>query len=239
MKLLDVIKKIFRKINIDIGFYPSDPSLRKRLQLIKQYQVSTLIDVGANSGQFALEMRGFGFTGKILSFEPQKKVYSLLEQNAKKDLNWKTFNYALGDFDGTSKINIAQNSYSSSLLDMLPAHLSAAPQSKFISEETIVVKKLDTVLPDLINREEKVFLKIDTQGFEKNIINGARNVLNRVVGMHVEMSLVPLYRGDTSFEEMNAFLNTLGFYLCSIEMEFDDPKTKKLLQIDGIYFKMN
>jgi hypothetical protein len=53
------------------------------------------------------------------------------------------------------------------------------------------------------------------------------------------MSLVPLYKGVTSFEEMNAFLNTLGFYLCSIEMEFDDPKTKKLLQVDGVYFKMN
>lgn len=208
------------------------------MYLLKKYSISSILDIGANSGQFSRDLRELGFYGKIYSFEPQTAVFNILKENSKKDKNWIVNNYAIGNFDGKSEINISKNTFSSSLLEMMPEHLLSAPQSKYIGKEEIEVKRLDTVFPEIITgTKENVFLKIDTQGFEKQVLEGAQESLKQVSGIHLEMSLVPLYKGDTSFENMNSYLNSLGYHLCSIEMEFDNPDTHKLLQIDGIYYK--
>ena len=81
---------------------------------LKKNNVSTLLDVGANTGYWAKEVRDSGFTGRIVSFEPQSKAYQQLQQMARDDNNWEVFHYALGDEDNNEQINISENSVSSS-----------------------------------------------------------------------------------------------------------------------------
>ncbi len=83
-----------------------------------------------NIGQYAKLLREFGYSGRIVSFEPLSSAYSQLKAVSKKDPLWEIApQAAIGNQEGEIIINIAGNSYSSSALPMLDAHLESAPES--------------------------------------------------------------------------------------------------------------
>lgn len=121
---------------------------------------------------------------------------------------------------------------------MLPSHLNAAPNSAYCGSEDIKVKKLDTILGNYADSNSTIFLKIDTQGYEKNVLEGAKNSLDKIIGIQVEMSLVELYQGEMLYYETINYLRERGFKLCLIENEFYNPSNNELLQINGVFFKV-
>ena len=207
------------------------------MHLLATNRVDLVLDVGANAGQYGRRLRDAGYRGRIVSFEPLVEAYGKLERETKRDPFWQTRNFGLGDFDGTTDINVSANSYSSSILQMLPRHLESAPASKYVRRETISVHKLDTVIDGITAGGEVIFLKIDTQGYEKRVLAGGANNLSRIVGAQLELSLVPLYAGDALLDEMLKQMEDLGFLLMSLEPEFFDPGTGQLLQMDGVFFR--
>ena len=235
--MIQLIKKILRSMGCDIVRYqPSAQPRDHRKQLYQQHAVNVVLDVGANTGQYAAELRrNMGYTGKLVSFEPVRASFDKLEQDAEHDAQWQTRHCALGDEDGEAEINVAGNSVSSSIRDMLPNHMEAAPESEFVGKENIQVKKLDTVFDEFCQAGDVVYLKIDTQGFEKQVIDGAKESLPKIKLLEVEMSLSPLYDGELPMHEMHEFLHGLGYSLVSLEPGFTDPKTGKMMQVDGIF----
>ena len=145
----------------------------------------------------------------------------------------------MGKSDETSIINIAGNYTSSSLLEMNKLHTDIKPLSKYIGKEKINVKKLDSIIFEYIDKSEEIYLKIDTQGYEKQVLQGAENTLNFIRVIQLEISLVELYQGSALIYEMIPFLESKGFFLCSIERGFDDKKTGRLLQVDGIFIRID
>jgi len=212
-------------------------SLERRIKTLNAFGINTLFDIGANSGQYAKEMRKLGYAGKIISFEPLETAYAALAQSASEDENWDAKNFALGHEDTKSVINIAGNSWSSSILTMLPKHEENAPESKYVGQQEIEVKTLDSIYNSLVTPGSKVMLKIDTQGFEKNVIDGGVNSLKDVIIIQLEMSLVPLYSDEMLFMDMINYLDERGFMLFSIEEGFASPETGQLLQADGIFVR--
>ena len=176
-----------------------------------------------------------GYSKKIISFEPLTNAFMELNTNSLKDDNWLANNYAIGNEDAKSVINIAGNSLSSSILNMLPSHIESEQLSKYIAQEEIEVKKLDSVFNSFCKKDEKVMVKIDTQGFEKNVIDGATKSLMNIKIIQLEMSIVPLYENEMLFIEMINYLDNKGFQLFSLENVFSDPTTGQLLQVDGIF----
>jgi len=175
-------------------FQPTCPPIAKRNRFFEIYAIDTVLDVGANTGQFASELRNdMGYGGNIFSFEPLSTAYKTLETRARNDPRWQTIHHARGDKDETREINVAANSESSSLLAMLPSHLKSAPQSESIGKETIRIRTLDGVFPALCPDARSIYLKKDTQGFEKNVPLGARESLARIDTVQMELSLVPLH----------------------------------------------
>jgi FkbM family methyltransferase len=207
------------------------------VKLLDTFKINTFIDVGANTGQTGKSLRDNSFDGTILSFEPTSKAFSVLEKNAKKYSDWKTFNYALGDRDGDIKINVSQNLQSSSILPMLPIHSNADPATKYISNEKTKIFKLDTIWPKFIKKKGRVFLKLDTQGYEDKILKGAKKSIKNIDGIQLEMSLVPLYRGEKTYKEMLKKLDAQGLQLYQLYPGFTDPSSGRLLQLDGVFFK--
>jgi FkbM family methyltransferase len=181
--------------------------------------------------------RKLGFKGKILSFEPILSEFNKLSKNSKKDKNWKIYNLAIGSREEKSTINISRNSYSSSMLEILESHTSCSPDSRFIKKEAINVTTIDKLFGDLVNKNDVVFLKIDVQGAEKDVIQGAEESLKRIKGIQIEMSLEELYKDESLFLEMVMRLKNLGFNLYSLENGFFNASTGKLLQVDGIFFR--
>lgn len=232
-------RKFLWKVGYDISmFTPASHPLARRKQLFESYRIDTVLDIGANSGQFAQQMRSdLGFTHRIVSFEPLSTAFELLKANAKDDPDWEVFNYAIGDTEEERDINISANSYSSSLLNMLPSHLKSAPDSKYIGKETIAIKTLDSLFGDLCKTAKNVYMKIDTQGFEGKVLKGAENSLPHIDTVQMEMSLVPLYDGELLFNETWILMVKKGYTLIAIENGFSDPASGQLLQVDGIFHR--
>ncbi|MFL6466694.1 MAG: FkbM family methyltransferase [Pyrinomonadaceae bacterium] len=233
------IRKLIRKTGFDVSrFVPGSNAVARKHRLISQFNIDLLLDVGANTGQFVEEMRrDLGYSGRVVSFEPLPNVFAELNKNAKGDLLWETRNCALGDAGGTAVINVAGNSVSSSLLEMKETHLNAAPSSKYIDSVKIEVCTLDSIFESLHQGEKEIFLKIDTQGFESRVLNGAEMSLPLINTVQLEMSVVPVYESEVLFIDLYSRMTRLGYYLISIAEVFWDDRTGELLQIDGLFRK--
>ena len=145
---------------------------------------------------------------------------------------------AVGSENGEVEINIAGNSASSSLLPMLDSHLSAAPHTAYIGKETVPLVTLDSIAPNYIAKFQNPFLKIDTQGFEWAVLNGAKNVLPNMRGVLLELSMIPLYEDQHLWREVLERLEREGFVLWAMQPEFIDPNDGRTLQMNGIFFKL-
>ncbi|WP_166564749.1 FkbM family methyltransferase [Emticicia sp. CRIBPO] len=206
--------------------------------LLEKYEINLLLDIGANVGDYANTIRSLGYNGDIYSFEPLKDAFEKLKKRSGHDDQWKVFNIAIGDFDGKSEINVASNSESSSILDMSPNHLKSAPQSVYTRREEIIIKKLDTLFEEkVLDIQRNIFLKVDTQGFEKRVLEGGLNSMSSIKGIQLEMSLIELYEDEPLMVEMINYLSDLGYRLCFLEPVFSDPNTSQLLQVDGVFYK--
>jgi len=219
----------------------NNPNTSAELRLAKMLvaeQVDLVIDVGANSGQYARSLRSAGYGHRVLSFEPLSSAHAVLEAAARRDNNWAVAErMAIGDHDGAVTINVAGNSASSSILDMLDSHLRAAPYSVYVGTEEVPVRKLDSVRHSFLHESTRPFLKIDTQGYESRVLKGAAGLLPRVKGVQVELSLRPLYDGQVLWRGVIDLLEASGFELWSLVPEFLDPDTGRMLQCDGIFFR--
>lgn len=209
----------------------------RRIKLLKNFNIDVVIDVGANIGQYGSELRNIGYTGKIISFEPTSGAFLKLNKRALKDSLWDVYNLSLGERDGTSSINISKNSVSSSILKNLPQLTESAPDATYINKETIIIKKLDSLFDDLEIKNKNIYLKIDTQGYENMVLEGAKESLEHISGIQIEMALIPSYEGSLTFEEMSDKLKNLGFKLTTIESGHYNKKTGELIEVDGVFFK--
>jgi len=238
--LKKTIKKLSRSLGIDLKRYNVQTSEAAKMQrLLAYHNIDLVFDIGANIGQYAKSLRELGYSGRIVSFEPLSSAYSQLKAVSKKDPLWEIApQTAIGNQEGEIIINIAGNSQSSSALPMLDAHLESAPESAYSGSETVKLSRLDTLAKDYIKSETKsIFLKIDVQGLEKQVIEGATAILPLVKGIKLELSLVPLYEGQVLFKEMIDIIEKLGYELYGIEPGFTAEKTGRMLQMDGIFFK--
>ena len=219
-------------------FRPESHPIARRRSLLRSLRIDVVLDVGANAGQHAKHLRSdLGFEGRICSFEPLSVPFRRLQSRAAQDPKWETFNFALGDIDGTATINLAANSESSSMLEMLPLHVEAAPESKFVGTEDIEVRTLDAIFDDLCYPGEGVCLKIDTQGFEGRVLQGADRSLSKIDTVQVEMSLTPLYSNELTFGELYQLLLGKGYAMVGLEPGFTNPQTGQLLQADAIFHR--
>ena len=208
------------------------------ISMLRTHNVNLIFDVGANAGQFGVLLREIGFDGKIVSFEPLSDARESLQNISRNDPLWQiALQTAIGEENGEIEIQIAGNSQSSSVLDMLDTHVRAAPDSKYIGKEKVALRKLDSIAPDYMDSNSIAFIKIDTQGYETQVMNGAKKLMSQIVGLQVEISLVPLYKGQCLFDEMLKKLKNDGFELWSISSVFSDPNTAQLLQVDATFFR--
>ncbi len=230
------LRKSIRK---RLGFLGIDNApIKHHPSALAYFNCDLLLDVGANIGQYALETRRQGYSGKIVSFEPLSSAHSTLKHNARADDRWLVHERcAVGEKPGKMEINISQNSYSSSMLPMLPSHSDAAPQSLYVGNELTEVITLDSVFSHYRSEKEKVFLKIDTQGYEKQVLDGTSKCMQYIDVVQLELSLVPLYDTQELYEYFFSRFKNMGFELWSLFPEFINPDTGQLLQFDAIFVR--
>jgi FkbM family methyltransferase len=208
----------------------------RRQRMFEAHDVDLVLDVGAADGGYGRQVRQFGYRGRIVSFEPLPSAFGRLSEATARDPLWTARNHALGDEPGQAIINVASNSTSSSLLPMLEAHRAAEPRVGYVGTETIQVERLDEVAGEIAGPDDRVFLKLDTQGFERQVLAGGAETLARCVGLQLEMSFVPLYDGGMLVHEAMTLAYDAGFHLTVVEQGWAAP-TGQMLQADGIFFR--
>jgi FkbM family methyltransferase len=236
-RLLELTKRLFHSVGLEIGLLSSGGRARF-IQLLKALDINCVLDVGANNGKYAMQLRSMGYMHRIVSFEPLNDEFQQLTKFAQRDGNWDCFNFALGDEVGQLELNVSGNSYSSSFLQILDRHTTADPRSVYVRTQTAEIKTLDSIFEDICSNDDRILLKIDTQGFEKHVIDGASKSLCKINLLQLESSIQKLYEGEMLVEDMISYVKKRNFSLVSIEPGFCDASTGELLQADLI-FKRN
>lgn len=235
------IKALIHAAGFDLHrFTPASNPTFQLLKALSHFEIDLVLDVGANVGQFASELRSIGYKDIIVSFEPLSAAHKALSNAAGSDPKWRVHQRsAIGDYDGEIEINIASNSVSSSVLPMMEIHSSAVEDLAYVGVESVPIRRLDSVAPAYLAKSRRPFLKIDTQGFEWQVLNGAVAILPKIHGILCELSLVTLYEGQRLWLDMIQRLESEDFRLWSLQKGFTDQNDGRTLQVDAIFFKEN
>jgi FkbM family methyltransferase len=196
------------------------------------------LDVGANSGQFACKLRLAGYNGRIVSFEPVDGPYRELTKFAKRDDQWCTAQMALGDRTENTTIHVSSASTMSSLLPQTSFCREKHPEAKCVADQVVSVKRLDEVFHDYVGVGDQVLLKIDTQGFERAVLDGASAVIAHIRGIYLEVSFKALYEGEATVAEMIERLSRDGFTLVLLEPLSNVLESLELTQADALFLRL-
>jgi FkbM family methyltransferase len=239
MRLKHELRQLLWRFGVDVVPYPTHNPVARTAKLLGHHRIDCVIDVGANDGGFATAIRRLGYSGRIISFEPVQAPFEVLRHKAATDREWSVQQCAVGDSAGEVTVNISGDSVSSSVLPMLRTHTDAAPKSHPVGTQSVRQERLDRLVPELgLAQGSRVFLKVDVEGYERAVLDGATGLFadGAVNGLQLELSLVPLYEGGMSYREGLDRAESLGMTLMGLDPVFSDPNSGQLLQVDAVFF---
>lgn len=215
--------------------YPEVQALRR---FLAAFAVDCLFDVGANRGQYAMmARRDAGYKGLILSFEPNPDIFVPLARRAAGDPRWHVFNMALSDFDGAASFNIMAADQFSSLKRPSGAQDAIfADRNKVTKTVDMQCRRLDTLLPELVAQHgfARPFLKMDTQGHDLSVCEGAGDAIGRMLGVQTELGVRPIYEGGAGYRAMIDWLDARDF-APSAFFANNKGHFPLLVEMDGIF----
>ena len=203
-------------------------------RLLRELRINCVLDVGANAGQYAKTLRRHGFTGRIVSFEPVAEFFAELEAAAADDPDWLVRPCALGEEDAVTEINATPGKKMSSLL---PASEFGAGYSSALATPTaeqVTVRRLDGLLDEVtagIDRP-RLYLKLDTQGFDLPAFRGAGDRIREIRAMQSEVACIPLYDGMARLPEQLAAYESAGFEMAGMFPVTRHKRTRRVIEFD-------
>jgi FkbM family methyltransferase len=225
-----LIQSLVRKIGLDVRRVGDAVDTSAYLA---NRNIDIVLDVGANVGQFAGMIRRKGYKGRIISFEPVSAAFTTLRNVAKDDGNWEVQKLALGEAEGTNEINVSRNTQFSSIATLTRAAITFDPAAATVTKETISICTLDNICKNLAGN---IFLKIDTQGFEKQVLLGGARTLPGLKGILMELPIVHLYEGIWKLEDALKYMNLVGFVPAQISPVNYHPKDRmSLVEVDCLF----
>jgi FkbM family methyltransferase len=183
-------------------------------KILDELRINLVLDVGANTGQYASDLRALGYEGMICSFEPVERSFKRLEERFRSDPKWSGQRLALGDRAAEMTINVIPE------LTEMSSLLAPRGDRTGVEEETVQVARLDEMFAELAGgvSDPRVFLKMDTQGYDLAVFEGAAGCLDSVMGLESELSVRPLYEGMRSYTEALSTYEAAGFTLAHVSV---------------------
>jgi FkbM family methyltransferase len=211
-------------------------------ELFHRNQVGCVLDVGANTGQYVRFLREFvGYEGRVISFEPVSHCYQSLAPKADLDPNWDTKQLALGKENTKQQINVMKSDQFSSFLRPTHKYIEGLQDLNVIDHtEEITVRTLDDVLPELKVDEAAgtIYLKLDTQGFDMQVIAGAKNSLKSISALQTEVSVLNIYEDMPSLEHVIVEMRNLEFDLVGM-FPVNHDRNLRVIEYDAVFINRN
>lgn len=199
-------------------------------------KINCVIDVGANVGAYGAMLRKNGYQGRIVSLEPVSEVYQTLNETAAHDKSWLTMNVACGRRNETGTINVFDASVHSSLLPP-SENMRVNIESTYIERtEDVIIRRLDSLFEECVEgiADARVFLKIDTQGFDLEVVEGAGECMERISGVQSELSIIPLYEGMPDYMQALSRYRQLGFEPTGFFHILHSATSHHLIEFDAV-----
>lgn len=206
-------------------------------RLIKLYSPATVLDIGANTGQFASLARELIPGARIISFEPLRDCYEALLAQSLTLTPHEVFPYALGESDGVAIMEHNEFSPSSSLLSMELLHKEELPHTAKTVSEEIQLRRLDS-LTEAMSLVDPLFIKIDVQGYTAPVLRGGERTVRRANAIVAEISVQPLYHGEATFSEVYSILTSWGFEYRGNVDQWCSERDGRVLQCDCLFEKV-
>lgn len=231
---LILMEKTENEVNSTWEMYNYLRKLRLKT-ILEKYQINTVLDVGANEGQFAKELRNIDYKGRIISFEPISSTFEVLNQAAQSDPNWDVYKLALGRQTGEQKIYVADTSVFTSFLKSNSwCEQEFGKSSVGSREETVTVRRLDEMLNEILDDfdQARMYLKMDTQGYDLEVFSGLGSLCESIVALQTEMSVIPIYQNMPHLTESILFFENTGFELAGMYPVNLDRSTLRVIEFD-------
>lgn len=214
--------------------------VRHLSKLFETCEIDCVLDVGANTGQYyALLRDDIGFKGPIISFEPIAENVELLRHQAQHDANWHIYGYALGSSPGEMSFNVMADTALSSFRTPTTSRSGAHLRDNIIERiDKVRVETLDNVLPEIRERFQvgRFFLKMDTQGFDLEVVKGASKSMSDIVLLQTEASVIPIYDNMPDYKAVIGELEKTGYAISGM-FPVTPLGSLRLVEFDCVMFK--
>jgi FkbM family methyltransferase len=208
------------RAGMQLRHYPGAELLAANLRaVLDHYRINCVLDVGANSGGYGRLLRSVGYRGRVVSFEPVSATFEELQRRTARAAEWRALQLALGERNGVCSINVGRNSVFSSLLSPTSfSHDHFGAVSEVTHSEDVPMRRLEELMPECVDgiAEPRVFLKLDTQGYDLQVVEGCGTALRLVHAIQSELSVRPLYEGAPSYVESLDRLRIYGYELSGV-----------------------
>lgn len=228
------IKRAARRMGYEVRQYtPLRSYAAAREFLFAALGIEVVVDVGANEGQYGELLRGLGYSGHLISLEPVPEAFATLERAAAADGRWRALQLAAADVDGEIELRVTADSRSSSVL---ARNERFADRPGWAPRDVVAVpaRRLATLAPELLGSHERAHLKLDVQGYERQVLDGADGALARFDSLEIELSVAPLYDGQAQLVDLLPLLAERGFHPVSLEPILLDDRGR-LMELDGLF----
>lgn len=237
IQVTDFIKKIANGVGFEVVRLKNSP--KHSLLGLRSIPIKTIIDIGANHGQFAQWMTEELPSAKIYCFEPLPNPFEILKTWADKQNNRVVpLNWAIGDEAGqVSMFYHTEHSASSSLLPSTELTDQLYPFTKEQKEVKVDLLTLDDAMSKINDPlENEILIKMDVQGFEDRVIRGGSSTFGRAKVCILEVSIEELYEGQANFKELSFMLYELGFsYFGNLDQKYGDDG--RCISLDAVFRK--
>jgi FkbM family methyltransferase len=216
---MNVLKKLARQFGYDLRKHykvPTTTAEATMMNVINHYQIDLVLDVGANVGQFGKQLRKEGYEGELHSFEPVSNTFKQLEAACSSDPKWHCHQEALGATSGKMEINVMDSSDFSSFRTPSEFGKNRYKKLRVIGTEEINVSTVTEFLTRHNLTGSRTFLKMDTQGYDLDVLEGAEGALGNILAMQSEISLTPLYEGMPTYLESLKAYNDHGYAVAGL-----------------------
>lgn len=226
------VKSLFRLCGLDVRWAP----IFEEYEGLKKMNIRTILDIGANVGQFASQIHKLLPEATLYSFEPIEECYKELLKTMRGVPKFCAFNYALGDANGQTQLYRNDYTPASSLLPLEELAKQVFPFTANATSQKIEVRRLNDISGEL-EIVDNLLIKVDVQGTEDKVIFGGENLTSRASVVIIETCFETLYKGQMLFSGIYDLLRERGFVYAGCENTRKSPKDGRILYCDSVFCK--
>lgn len=212
---------------------------RRLIQVLLHHQITTVFDVGANVGQYAVRLRHAGYRGRIISFEALSEAYYAVQAASQSDPDWEVaLRCALGERNGQASLIRSSEPDMSSLLPMRQDMAQVLDRAAPCGSESVPMYRLDSIFDQHASPSDRMLLKIDTQGYDLKVLEGAKGILQHLSLIQIEMAIIPVYEDEPDWLESARYLLDLGFSPVLFTPGYFNRRSARLFSMDGMFARL-